>query len=129
MNGPEICRVLSGVRVSLSTEKETQRDLHGVLANAFDEDNVRREARLTPRDVPDFLVGDRCGRGVTISPGVAVEVKIKGAGKAEVWRQLERYANHPLVTELVLVTSLAMGLPETCRGKPIYYVSLGKGWL
>lgn len=128
MNGPDVCRAIAAGRIPLSTEKETQAAIDLLLLNAFGEDNVRREARLSPRDVPDFLVGERVNRPGDW-PGVAVEVKIKGGQKAAIWRQLERYAAHPQVTELVLATANAMGLPETCGGKPIYYLSLGRAWL
>lgn len=50
----------------------------------------------------------------------AIEVKTKGS-RAEVVRQLDRYAAHDQVTGLLLVTSLAKlrVMPSTLRGKPV----------
>lgn len=72
---------------------------------------VRREARLTPRDRVDLLVGD-----------IAIEVKVKG--KRVPLEQLERYAEHDAVGGLLLVTTRAATLPPTIGGKPAAVVSL-----
>lgn len=70
-----------------------------------------REFRLNGRDRPDFVVG---------MPVVAVEVKIKGS-LAEVTRQIHRYAQHPDVTGILVVTTRAdhRRLPDTLSGKPV----------
>lgn len=77
-----------------------------------------REARLGPGERIDFLVGDRIG----------VEAKTRYPRRS-IYRQLERYARHDKVEALILVTGTAMGLPTTILGKPVYYVSLGRGAL
>lgn len=112
-----ICRVIASARYDLSNEKGTQSDMHKLLVSYFG-DQVRREHRLGDGDIPDFMIGD-----------VVVEVKIKGAVKRSVFRQLERYAAYPDVKAVVLASSLAMGLPDTINGKPAWFVSLGRGWL
>lgn len=114
---PEICRVIASVRADLSCEKGTQADIEVALVAAFG-DQVKREYRLAAGDIPDFMIG-----------GVVVEVKIKGAVKRSVFRQLERYAEHDCVTAIVLASSLAMGLPAFICDTPAYFVSLGRGWL
>jgi hypothetical protein len=114
----DICRVIAATRFDLSTEKAVQVGMAGVLIGAFGESAVAREKRLSPADIPDFLIA-----------GVAIEVKIKGQRKSAIWKQLVRYAAHSEVSAVVLVTNVSMGLPALCNGKPAYYVSLGRAWL
>lgn len=68
-----------------------------------------REARLSPTERVDFLVG-----------GVAIEVKRRGTSQ-DLLRQLSRYAQHDRVRELLVVTARAQAsdLPDTIGGKPI----------
>lgn len=122
-----ICQALASVRAPLSDEKATQAALETALVAAFGEDNVIREARLSPGDVPDFMVGPGIRFG--LCPAVAVEVKIKGAEKRAIYRQLERYAKHPFVTGLVLATGVSMGLPAFIEDTPAYQVNLARGWI
>lgn len=113
-----VCEAIALGRVSLSTEKEAQAGIEGLLVAAFGREAVKREHRLSNADIPDFMVG-----------GVVVEVKVRGANKMATFKQMKRYAAYPEVTDLVLATSLSMGLTEDIGGKPAYYVSLGRGWL
>jgi hypothetical protein len=77
--------------------------------------SVRREVRLSRRDRLDVMVH-----------GVGVEVKVAG-GADRVLGQLQRYAGHDRVAELVLVTTLARHrvLPDLIGGKPLAIVHLG----
>lgn len=113
----EIVDLIRRHRLDLSNEKVTQQQ----LTDLFTAQNIsfEREKRLTARDIVDFLV----------QGGIAVEVKLHGAKKMSVFRQLKRYAAHDDVNELVLVTNLSMGLPPEIEGKPAYYASLGAAWL
>lgn len=112
-----VVEIITRARVDLSDEKRTQRDIAEVFTGAGIPHE--REVKLTKKDIVDFMVGD-----------VAVEVKLKtGASKMDIYRQLERYAESEKVKALVLVTNLAMGLPETIKGKPVYFVSLGRAWI
>lgn len=112
-----VVEIIARARVDLSDEKRTQRDIAEVFTAA--QIPFEREVKLTKKDIVDFMVGD-----------VAVEVKLKtGTSKMDIYRQLERYADSEKVKALVLVTNLAMGLPETIKGKPVYFVSLGRAWL
>lgn len=112
-----VVEIISRARVDLSDEKRTQRDISEVFTGAGIPHE--REVKLTKKDIVDFMVGD-----------VAVEVKLKtGTSKMDIYRQLVRYAESEKVKALVLVTNLAMGLPETIKGKPVYFVSLGRAWI
>ncbi len=73
---------------------------------------VEREVMLSATDRPDLLVG-----------GVCVEVKVAGSA-AQVLAQLRRYAKHPQVESLVLLTRRAQhrGLPTDVDGKPLTVV-------
>lgn len=97
-------------RYVYASEDELQQQLAGVLTSA----GLRpvREVRLTEHDRIDLMVGD-----------VGIEVKVKGARQRPL-RQLDRYAEHPSVQGLLLVTTRATTLPETMRGKPVAVVSL-----
>lgn len=76
-----------------------------------------REAVLGDGDRIDFL----CGR-------LGIEVKVDGS-ISEVTRQLWRYAQHPEISVLMLVTVRAkhIGLPREINGKPIRIVVLLRG--
>lgn len=102
--------------IPLKNEKDAQERLSGLL----DEMGVlhKREVFLSEGNVVDFMLPD----------GLAIEMKLK-AGKREIYRQLERYCEHPQVSGLILVTGTAMGLPQGIKGKPCWFVSLGMGWL
>lgn len=76
---------------------------------------ARREVELVKGDIIDFMVGP-----------IGVEVKIKGQRRA-IYRQCERYCEHACVGSLVLATNVAMGMPETINGKPVFVASLGRG--
>ncbi|MBP6818327.1 MAG: hypothetical protein KBC46_03385 [Ferrovibrio sp.] len=118
-------------RLALTDEKRAQQD----LANAFVAAGIsfQRELQLTiedvpedrraqathKRDIPDFM----------LPGGVVVELKLRGNQKVAVFNQLERYAQHDGVKAIMLVTNLAMGLPEEINGKPAFIISMGRAWL
>ena len=97
---------------SSSFSFSTERGLQDGIARALKAAGVpfAREAPLSAADVPDFMCG-----------AVAVEVKIKGS-LADVTRQLHRYAQHPEVEEIVLVTTRAAHTRASRRvnGKPVH---------
>ncbi len=86
-----VTEALGRRRFLAASEAELQAALAAALVEGgFD---VRREVRLSGRDRIDLLV-DRVG----------IEVKVDGASNA-VLRQLGRYAAHPEVSALLLVTT------------------------
>lgn len=113
-----IVAALRAHRYRFSNEKELQDGLEQVLEKA----GVRfeREARIAPGDVPDFMLED----------GLAIEVKVDGSISA-VTRQLHRYAQHPRVNAVLLVTSrLAHDrMPPFMNGKPVRVLALLGGIL
>lgn len=111
-----LIRLLQVARVDLSDEKRTQSDLENIFVNFCVP--YKREFRLSKTEIPDFMVS-----------GSAIEVKLRGARKKDIFRQLERYASHDLVKSIILVTNVTMGLPETICEKPVYIVALGKAWI
>lgn len=110
-------RIVSSTRFDLSNEKRLQEQ----IANAFLSAGIHflREYHLGDGDIPDFLLHD----------GVVLECKLHGASKIGVFRQLQRYAKHQIVSSIILVTNLSMGLPNQIEGKPAYFVSLSRAWL
>ncbi len=112
-----IIQLIQSYRFDLSNEKRVQTE----IAEAFTANGVEfeREKRLSERDIPDFF----------LPGGIAVECKMRGARKMDIYKQLCRYAEHNEVTALILVSNLAMGLPPEIGGKPAYFASLGRGWM
>lgn len=108
--------LIQNARIDLSTEKRAQADVEQVLTQGGID--FGREVPLTPTDIIDFMVED-----------VGIELKLKGARKKEVYRQLCRYARHPRVGRLILASNLSMGLPAQIEGKDVYFVRLGEAWL
>lgn len=111
-----LVNLIRSARIDLSDEKRAQYDLEQLLRKA--EVLFEREVRLSEIDIVDFLVED-----------VGIEVKLRGARKKEVYRQLCRYARHDRVGSLILASNLSMGLPAQIEGKDAYFVRLGEGWL
>jgi len=111
-----VATLIRSARIDLSTEKSAQACIEHLLSVAGIE--YQREHRLSDADIVDFLID-----------GVAVEVKLKSAGKKSVYSQLCRYARHESVKAIILVSNLSMGLPEQIEGKDAYLVKLGEGWL
>lgn len=112
----QVCKLLAHAQCDLSNEKRCQSDIASVLTVAGI--TFAREHRLADGDVIDFLVGD-----------IGIEVKLRRTSKRDIYRQLGRYALHPTIGALILVTNTSMGLPRAIHGKPTYYVSLGRAWV
>ncbi len=111
-----LVRLLLRSRIDLSDEKRAQSDVEYALANAGLP--CSKEYELSKGDVVDFMVGD-----------IALELKLRGAKKMAIYRQLKRYAKHEAVGSIVLASNLSMGMPEQIEGKDVYFVKLGEAWL
>lgn len=115
-----ICKLVAAARISLHDEKAAQRELAALLDAARIEH--KREFRLDAHNVVDFLIpeGDE---------HLALEMKMYHARRADIRRQLERYAGFERISALLLVTNRAIALPPALRGKPCCVASLGAAWL
>jgi len=101
-----IQQFLSSFQFHYSSEDSLQRGLYQALdMGPF---AVKREYQLTPESRLDFLIDD----------SIALEVKIGGSA-AEVMRQISRYAEHPQISGILLVTSRTHVLPSSFSGKPL----------
>jgi hypothetical protein len=113
MSVETIRRALSG-RAVLTTDEE---ELGNAVAQLLNAAGVafEREVRLSPRDRIDFMVGS-----------VGVELKVDGS-LAQLIRQLDRYAQHERVSELVLVSTRRkhLLLPSALREKRVAAICLG----
>lgn len=107
-----IAALIGGQRYRYRDEDALHAGIEQVLAAGSVE--ATAEARLSGRDRIDFLAGR-----------VGVEVKIAGAN-ADVIRQLRRYATHPEIGALILVTTRARhrAIPRVIEGKPVLVVWL-----
>lgn len=110
-----VLAVLRALRLPVAVEVDTQAEIAAALLAAGAP--AVREVILDKANRIDVMVG-----------GIGIEVKVKG-GKRDILRQLQRYAEFDQILELVLVTAVAMGVPETINGKRVHKVSIGRAWL
>lgn len=120
---------LTGLRLPLEDEKQTQAGIAAALAEA----GLHAE-----REVP--VAGGVIDFVVTFSESsppplrsmrfrhVGIEVKIKG-GAAAIARQIKGYAAEAALDGIVLATSRPMAMPAEIGGKPVAVVDLGRAWL
>lgn len=113
---PTIDELLTKLRAHgyrFACEKDLQAGVERVLQQASW--TYVREHQLTSRDRPDFFLNS-----------IALELKIKGS-LTEVTRQLHRYAQHPSVEAIILMTSRSRhrGVPRVLNEKPVHVVYLG----
>lgn len=114
----DVIRLVQRSRLDLSSEKHLQEGVAEVLKGAGIA--YEREKRLSPKDIPDFLVAG----------GVVVECKMRNKSKKmDIFRQLARYATYPEVTAIILASNVTMGLPPELEGKPLFAASLSRGWI
>jgi hypothetical protein len=104
-------RILGSARFRYSGEIELQNGIEQLFTQR--QLTFERERALGP-DRVDFF-----------AHGVAIEVKIDGS-LSEVTRQLHRYAQHPDVTAIVLVTTRARhnAMPAAMNEKPVDVIHL-----
>lgn len=106
MTGSYIVGMLRQYKIPTANELDMQDMVGRILKHHGVE--YSREHVLSARDRVDFLCG-----------GVAVECKVAGS-PADVLVQLQRYAEHESVSELVLVTSRwDHAFEATVNGKPL----------
>lgn len=115
VTGAEIGRILRSVRMSVAVEVECQAEIAAALIAAGLP--AVREVVLDAKSRIDLMVGS-----------VGIEVKVKGDRRA-IYRQLQRYCGFPEISELVLVTGIAMSLPSEINGRKVHVVSMGRAWL
>lgn len=110
-----VVSALSAVRFRWTSEKDLQAGIESVLGSAGIA--FQREYILGSAGVVDFLAGE--------VPGCGIEVKIKGQRQA-VLAQLERYADHYHIADLVLVTGRLQltRMPSHLNGKPLRVIPL-----
>lgn len=103
---------------TVSSEADLQRGVANVLAG--DGFAFREQVSLDEHSRIDFLE----------EAGIGIELKVAGS-RADVIRQLHRYASFDSVSGLVLVTTRRMHLvdfPVALRGKPLSSVYVA-GWM
>ena len=114
-----VVAALRGCPVRYASELSFHRDLAaGLVAAGI---ACERERRLTPMDRLDLAVDVEGGM-------IAIEVKVKG-GVSEVDRQVARYAAHPNVVAVVVVSSrvLHAQAARESNGKPVHVVIRADG--
>lgn len=110
---PSVADVVRSARFSFGDEDALQAGIAKALVAAGYR-GVVREYRLAGRDRIDLF----------ITGGIGIEVKIAGPATS-VQRQLGRYAEHPSIKALILVTRCARHTaPATLNGKPVTVVNL-----
>jgi hypothetical protein len=92
----EVVSALRGIALPSSTEREMQDALWSVLPARLPFAKVEREVRIGERGRLDFLVS-------VDEEQIAIECKIDQTGRASVYRQVRRYAEHADVTGVVIL--------------------------
>ena len=98
----EVVSLVRTLKLPTNTEEEMQEALYTALKVPFP--NTEREFRITKRSRLDFMIGNEKEK-------IAVECKIESTQRAEVYRQVRRYAEEGGITGLVLVAPW-MGIPN-----------------
>lgn len=112
----ELVEKLRTLRLNPNVEAETQFEIEeafGFLGGEF-----HREYRLSPQDRPDFFFR-----------GTAIEVKVGKSSGSSIFRQIQRYALHDEVQEIILVTTKNQNFPDMVNGKKVYIVWIAESWL
>jgi hypothetical protein len=114
----EITRALKAVRIgnAAAYEIELQRAIASALIKAGAEE-VATEYTFAPRCRADIWCD-----------GVVIEVKKRRPSRAAIVEQLTRYAVHPLVGGVILVSEMCPALPGEIVGKPCRTVSIAANW-
>ena len=112
---PSIARTLASYRYNFEDELDLQNGIAAALSSNLL--SYEKEYRLGEHDRPDFFLP---------SIGLVIEVKVKFR-RAEVLRQLLRYAGYPEVKSLLLVTSRSChGVPDSLNSKPALVLNVGR---
>lgn len=110
-----VLNVLRSLRLPVAVEVDAQAEIAAALLRSGLP--AVREVILDPANRIDLMVGS-----------IGIEVKVKGA-KRDILRQVQRYCRFDEISELVLVTGVAMGVPPEINGKRVHVVSIGRAWL
>jgi hypothetical protein len=109
----DLATLMRSHRFNWGCEGDLQEGIRRVLVKASVP--FKREFPLGDAGRIDFLV---CG-------SIGLEVKVEGSN-SQVVRQIQRYAERPEISEIVVVTARAvhLNLPSTLRGKRVTVVCL-----
>jgi hypothetical protein len=111
----QVLAAIRGHRFNYTNEDELQEGIAAAIATTGLD--VDREVILSERDRIDLMVGT-----------IGIEVKVAGSS-AGVLEQLQRYAQHHEIEQLVLVTNKWQRLPAEAGGKPLTTISLATAGL
>lgn len=117
MDVDTVIKTLKKLRINgISEEYEIQ----DKVAEALKCNNIsfKKEYKLGPKSRIDFLVVD----------GIGIEIKKSKPNRANVIRQLQRYANFNEITALILVIERSMDIPTFINSKPCFSIGLNKQW-
>ncbi len=111
MNTVELIKLLKRQKfMQLRNEKALQREVSMYL-HSKDVDH-RREV-IVGKNIFDLYFEDT---------KTVIEVKIKGS-KRDLYLQCERYSLLPECETIIIMTTFAMGFPETLNNKPCYLIN------
>lgn len=119
-----LVELLRSRRLRLDTEAALQADIEAAL-NGAGIPHIR-EAKVTGGRI-DFL----CGQSSRLGPhvqSVGIEVKISG-GRRAIHRQCAGYCQDPRIGHLIVVTGMALALPDVMNGRPVMIINMGRAFL
>lgn len=112
----DINNKLGKYKLNLYNEKTLQEQLYDLILKNL---GFVREYKLDSHSIIDFYHPEK---------KIGIEVKIKGNVPA-VFRQCKRYAKKEEIEHIILITSIAMNLPDKIENKPSYILRISNRWL
>lgn len=116
----DLGQVVSAVRtVRIANAGMSETEIHDAICKTLATNGIpfRREYRFGPHCRADIWVD-----------GIVIEVKKERPARADLWKQVERYAAQAAVRSVVVVMERSISLSPTVYGKPLEVVSLNALW-
>lgn len=113
----EVLRILRNIRVGITFDEY---ELQHLIAELLEKSNIhfKKEYKLAARNRIDFLV----------EGGIGIEVKKGKPNRAQVSRQLERYAAFSEVKAVILVVERSVNISSDVNGKKCILFGLNRLW-
>lgn len=114
-NAKEIVNALKSFKVSFKSEDELQKAVYGALPTMLKDFQIEREVKISKRSRLDFLA-------VRNGERIAIECKIDAGDRANVYRQIRKYAKEGDIQRLILYAPWTGVKDFTVDGIPVNVV-------
>ena len=115
----QLQNVLGALKTLRAPLQQGEYDLHALVMHSLESAGIpcEHEVRLAPRCRIDLMAGD-----------IGIEIKRDKPVRADLIRQLTRYAACEQVRCLIAVTERSVDLPHSINGKTVCQVCLNRLW-